>query len=261
MKHGYDFVGGGSAVAMLLSRNAAILEIEPERAGYWSSEISDTFRPTARHEVGDNELSLLSYLDALDGAYSHFDERYGPSDFFDRYRKHVYHAPFPGMALRAHRSLVSRLGLKGKKAALEDFDRTVREGLHFARRIGGGYGASNFICLMGLLQSCDDLEAGDLVSVFAYGSGCTGELYEAAVGPKATQRVRALDLDAHLDGREDLDIEQYEAIMHDREKKIDVHEYRNDLNLPTGAFRRMYRDRGYLILEGVAGFRRNYGWS
>ena len=34
MEHGYDFVGGGSAVAMLVGRDAGILEIDPDRAGY-----------------------------------------------------------------------------------------------------------------------------------------------------------------------------------------------------------------------------------
>ena len=206
-------------------------------------------------------MSLFSYLDALDGAYSHFIQRCGSLDFFSRFKKHVYHAPFPGMTLQAHRSLVSLLGLKGKAAVLESFEEKVREGIHFAQRIGGCYGASNFVCLLGLLQTSGDLEAGDRVSVFAYGSGCTSEFYEVTIGPEAKDRVRALGLDEHIDGREDLTIDQYEAVMRDREEKIDLPGFTNDLDEPAGSFERIYKDQGHLILLGVTDFKRKYGWS
>ena len=115
-------------------------------------EITDSWRPTARAECGDQLKSLYSYLDALDGAYDHYEEVAGPIDYDAAFKKHIYHAPFPGMALQAHLSLLGRLGLD-KAAATASFREKVEGGLHFAKRLGSIYGASNFVSLLGLLQS------------------------------------------------------------------------------------------------------------
>src|SRR5205814_323463 len=108
---GLDFIGGGSAVAMLISANPQILEIDLDQAGYWTSEIADTFRPTARDEIADNQNSVYSYLDALDCAYDHFESVIGTPVDEHFFKKFIYHAPFPGMTFQAHRNLLRRFGV------------------------------------------------------------------------------------------------------------------------------------------------------
>src|SRR3712207_8681799 len=49
------------------------------------SEVSDLIRPTSRVETGNSETSLLSYIDALEGAYAHYLERVKPLVNFDEY--------------------------------------------------------------------------------------------------------------------------------------------------------------------------------
>ena len=64
------------------------------------------FRPTSRHEAGNTENSVYCYLEALQGAYAHFERKAGGIDFDAHFKKHIYHVPFGAMAYRAHRTLL-----------------------------------------------------------------------------------------------------------------------------------------------------------
>jgi 3-hydroxy-3-methylglutaryl CoA synthase len=107
--HSPEFILGGCAIAAIVGDEPAVLELELDRAGYWTQEIADTFRPTSRDEEGDQIESLCSYLDALDGAYDHFESVVGEIDYDASFSRHIYHVPFPGMAREAHAAVRRRL--------------------------------------------------------------------------------------------------------------------------------------------------------
>lgn len=269
----WEYIGGGGAVALLVGRDPQVLEIDLERAGYWTHEIADTFRPTATAEVMNDQTSLYAYLDALEGAYDHYLEQVAgadaapdadPDELFDydaAFKKHIYHAPFPGMTRLAHRTLLGRRGVTDKAATEASFRSKVEAGLVFARRIGSIYGGSNFVCLAGLLHACDELSPGDAVSLFAYGSGCQGELYGARLGASARHQVRSRQIDDHLASRRRLSVAEYEANEAAREGQAESRDYRPERAAVSGAFDEMYAGQGLLVLERVAGFERAYGWS
>lgn len=261
LETGMDFAAGGCAVAMLVSDTPRVLEIDLDKAGYWTSEIADTFRPTARVETGDNQTSLFSYLDALDGALGHYEEQVGPLDYSAAFRRHIYHAPFPGMTLQAHRTLLERSDSYDRAALRASFEERVAPGLAFARRIGTAYGASNFVCLLGMLHSDSGLRAGDRISLFSYGSGCQGEFYGATVGAHALADTRARAVDRHLDERLRLTTAQYEAGERAREAAIDRADDEPPRDLVPGAYEQVYQGRGLLVLQRVEQFYRRYAWS
>src|SRR5262249_13194626 len=129
IKTGIDFIGGGCAAAMLVSDDPQVLEIDLTKAGYWTDEIYDTHRPTAMHEIVHTEKSLYSYLDALDGAFDHYEQVAGKVDYDHHFKKHIYHAPFPGMTLQAHKSMLNRAGIEDKAVVLKSFRDKVEESL------------------------------------------------------------------------------------------------------------------------------------
>jgi hydroxymethylglutaryl-CoA synthase len=258
---GYDFIGGGCAVAMLISEDPQILEIDLNKAGYWTQEICDTHRPTAAHEIVHNERSLFSYLDALDGAFDHYEEVTGGVDYDSYFKKHIYHAPFPGMTLQAHQLMMNRTGSADKAAIRKSFEEKVEEGLCWSKRLGTGYGASNFVCLMSLLESAKDLQARDKISMFSYGSGCQGEFYEATIGANALESVRSLKIREHLDERELLDADLYRRVENSRQGFIDCPSYTPVMDELNEAYRRLYEGRGLLVLKKVEEFEREYVWS
>ncbi|MEG4225432.1 hydroxymethylglutaryl-CoA synthase [Microcoleus sp. N9_B2] len=257
----HEPIGGGCAVAFIVSENPQILEIELDKAGYWTNEIADTFRPTSRTETMNGQISIYSYLDALEGAYEHYEQIAGKVDYDADFKKHIYHAPFPGMAFQAHRDLVSRLTALDKATILLNFQQKVAESLYFAKRIGSCYGGSNFVCLLGLLNSAENLNPGDQISLFAYGSGCQGEFYSGNIGAAGSEMVRSLNLDQHLNERLRLKVEEYEAIESTREKYIDCPDYEPDRSTLNGYYEKLYDTQSLLVLNRVENYQRIYEWS
>lgn len=258
----YDAIGGGSAVAMLVSDTPRLLALELEQTGHWANELTDAFRPTSRVETVDSEISLYSYLDALEGAFEHYEQLAGPVDFA-AFKKHIYHAPFPGMPLIAHRTLLQRSGVDAKDVAAitHSYRQKVQDGIHFGRRVGTAYGASNFISLLGHLTVGKDLTPGDRIAFFAYGSGCQGEFYSGVLGEAAEEQVGSLELDRALDERRRVSVKEYELIEATRDSFIDCPDYVAPRELIPGVYEDLYRGQHLLLLERVEDHRRVYGWS
>lgn len=255
----WEYVLGAAATAMLVSAEPEVLELELDKTGYWTNEIFDTYRPTASKEVGHADTSLYGYLEALEGAYDHFLSRVGPIDYDEYFKKHVYHVPFGGMTFRAHRALLRRWreGVN-VKAAREHFERKSKVALQYNAQFGGSYTSATFLALLGLIDGSPDLEAGDRISVFSYGSGSCAEFYSAKIGPQARARVAATALQAGLDARERLGVAAYEALERTRTGFIDQSDYEVDLGGLDGLYERAYAGRGRLVLTGVRGYQREY---
>lgn len=256
--HSPEFILGGCAIAAVVSDDPAVLELELDRAGYWTQEIADTFRPTSRDEEGDQIESLCSYLDALEGAYDHFEEVAGETEYDTAFARHIYHVPFPGMAREAHSALMSRRGLS--RAAIQDnFAAKVDGGLRFAKQIGTAYGASTFVCLMSLLHD-EAIAPGERVSFFSYGSGCQGEFYSGRVGREASERVRAHRICDHLQNRIPLTVEQYDRNEALRDDIVDCRDFTPDRSA-MGELDHAYQGQNLLVLNAINGFRREYIWT
>lgn len=258
----YEFVMGASAAAILVSSNPRLLEIEVDKCGYWTEEVSDLTRPTSRVEQGDAEASLLAYLDALEGAYAHYAERVGGVVDFDTYfSKNIYHAPFGGMTLRAHKALLRKWKPLARAEVWAHFERKTLASLRYIRRMGGTYASSPLIGLMGAVDGSADLRPGDRVSIYSYGSGCCAEFYSALIGPEAREVVGAGGLSELLDERHPVSVEEYEDIERERTRYIDCGDYEPSLSSPTGWYDRHYRGKGYLIFRGMGDYYRRYAWS
>ena len=250
----FEYIAGGCGLAMLVSASPDVLELHPE-AGYFTKDVDDALRPGPGLEVFDSELSMFSYLDALDGAYAHFSE-VAPHDFERDFTRHVYHAPFPGMTRQAHRTLLGARGVDRKRIAAS-FDERVLPGLSFGRRLGTIYGASNFVSLLGHLASDTPPSAGDRLSFFAYGSGAVGEFYSGTVGAQATRAARAAELGARLDARASIGVETYEAIERERMNDARLGD-RTPWESAPADVRAAYSGRGLAVLKEVRAHRRTY---
>ena len=63
---------GAGAVAMLVSADPALVEIEPA-TGVFTADVDDFWRPNDRSTaVVDGKLSIVAYLDALVGAFDDY---------------------------------------------------------------------------------------------------------------------------------------------------------------------------------------------
>lgn len=258
----WEFVMGAAAVAVLVSDTPRVLELELGKSGVFTHEVSDLTRPTSRVETGNSETSLLSYLDALEGAYDDYVNRCPQARDFDGYfARNVYHLPFGGMGLRAHKALLRRVGVTDRRAVLEHFARRTAPSLAYVRRMGGTYGSSTFLALMALIETDDGLTAGARVGIFSYGSGCCAELYSGLICPEARAVVRAAGLPSLLDARRPLSVAEYESVERARTARVDCGDFATDKSVLGDWYDRHYAGRGILTFTGMRDYYRCYEWS
>jgi len=258
----HEFVLGGTAAALLISDNPKIVEYELNKKGTWTTDVYDTFRPTAKHESGNNELSLYSYMDAIEGAYNNYKENAGEKVDFDSYfARNVYHMPFPGMAFQAHRILCNLSRPRSISEIRESFNQKVLPSLRYARRVGSTYGASNFIGLCGLIKDDSNLKPGDRVGFFSYGSGCIGEFYSGIILDEAKKMIDDLKIDDEFDSRKEVSVKEYEMIENMRESYIENPDFVPNFSILDNWYDKHYKGENLLVLKEVKDFNRIYEWS
>jgi hydroxymethylglutaryl-CoA synthase len=147
-----------------------------------------------------------------------------------------------------------------KTEALASFAERTLASLRHVRRLGGTYSASTFVGLLGLLESSDDLRAGDRVSVFSYGSGSCAEFYGVRVAVGAQEQARETATGERLDARRTLSVAEYEDLERRRTALIDEGDYDVPLHEADGWFDRAYAGRRRLVFLGMRDFYRQYGW-
>ncbi|MBN1271373.1 MAG: hydroxymethylglutaryl-CoA synthase family protein [Candidatus Aminicenantes bacterium] len=257
----HEFVLGGVAAAVLVSDSPRIISYELEKKGFWTTDVYDTFRPSAFDELGNNQISLYSYMDALEGSYLHYVENVGDVDFDTYFKKNVYHMPFPGMSFQAHRLLCNLAKPRKKSEVVASFNEKNRPALRYSQKVGSTYSGSNFVGLCGVIMASDDLHPGDRIGFFSYGSGAIGEFYSGIVCEEARKIIENMALDDHLDARRKVTVEEYEQIENLRETYIENPNFVSDLSLLDNWFDSYYKGKGLLYLKEVKDFRRVYDWS
>jgi hydroxymethylglutaryl-CoA synthase len=208
---------GAGAVAMLISDQAQLLEFNTEKQGYYSKQVMDFWRPNYSKEAfADGHFSINCYLDALAASYEMYTE--GKTDFATSLRACLYHAPFVKMAQKAHIKLLEVISTKKIEAgtpeyasASADYAKRVAPSLEINSRVGNIYTGSLFLSLLGFLSDAKPEDAGQVISLFSYGSGCvseymTGRLVDGT--KKNLQPFREV-----LDSRTRISIAQYEEIL------------------------------------------------
>ena len=258
----WEYVMGAAAVAMIVSDQPRVLALELGAHGVYTHEVSDLTRPTPTVETGNSETSLLSYLDGLEAAYADYVTRTpAAARFTEHFARVIYHLPFAGMGLVAHRQMLRAAGIVTKAEARAHFARVSEPSIAFSRRLGGTYGASTFLSLMSLLTHDAEVASGDRLGVFAYGSGSCAEWWSGRVGPEARDVVRAADLPALLDARRTISVADYEAVEGARMALVDCGTYATDRTLVAGWYDAAYAGQRRLVFEGMRDYYRSYGWS
>jgi hydroxymethylglutaryl-CoA synthase len=258
-----EFVLGGVAAALLISEHPTLLEFEGDKRGTWTTNAYDTFRPSARAEVGNNEVSLFTYMDALEGAWEDFVAKWDNGFSFDNdLYAIIYHTPFPGMSFQAHRTLCNINQPRKKAEVKEDFNKRVLPVLRYSRRVGSTYGSSNFVGIVSLLsgESPEDL-AGKRLGFFAYGSGAIGEFYSGVLLPGTASWTGSKAIEEHFNSRIEVSVPEYEELEKIRDSYIENPNFVSDLSSGKDIFDRAYKGKGLLYLKEVKDYYRTYEWS
>lgn len=223
---------GAGAVAMVITTDPALLELDVGISGAASSHVHDFWRPLGLREAQvDGHYSVQCYLDALATAYRGWrgravarDAIRGDGMVSERLARICYHVPFCKMARKAHLH-VRRCDLEDAgawSAAVAEvetqrgaaaFRKQVEPSLGLCARIGNIYTGSLYLGLAGLLHAQAASLVGERIGLFSYGSGCTSEFFSGVVARGAPERIAAARLTELLVARERIAIAEYERIM------------------------------------------------
>jgi len=252
----------GSA-AILLSDKPKIVEYELGKNGYYTFECTDYARPTSTYDIINGEESLYAYLDCADGAWEHYKKVVGSDlDFNTYFKRVVYHTPFGGLVRLAHGNILKENypGIKRSEIA-KNFEEKVLKSFKIPRTVGNTYSSTVYTSLVSLLMDDDDIKAGDRIGLFSYGSGSCAEFYSAIVLPEAKKIIKALNLDAHLNARKQLSVEEFDHLARLRSSHADKPTFDTEMNYPASWYDKYYKGKGLLTFKGTKDYIRKYEWS
>ena len=250
---------GAGAVAMLVSDQPEVFDVDVGASGYYGYEVMDTCRPVADSEAGNSDLSLLSYLDCCENAFLEYRRRVSEAHYRDSFRFLAFHTPFGGMVKGAHRTMMRKMAQAKPAEIEEDFERRVVPGLIYCQRVGNIMGGTVFLSLASTLDHAE-IAAPQRVGCFSYGSGCCSEFYSGIVTPAGQERQRRFGIGSQLDRRYPLSIEEYESILRaggavrfgTRNVRLDTR-FMADALRASAAYPR-------LVLREIKEFHREYVW-
>jgi len=248
-----------TSVAMLISSNPEVLEVDAGAYGVYGFEVMDTCRPQAEIETGDPDLSLLSYLDCLSGAYQNYVDKVDGVDFESTFDFVVYHTPFGGMVKGAHRKIMRDLVGSANELIEADFNNRVANSLIYGSKVGNAYSASIFLALMSLIDN-SVLNGSQRIGLFSYGSGCCSEFYSGVV--KSGAKNATGDTERQLRNRKKLSIDEYDRLTDANEEMVFG---LKDMTISVDGFDDLYKHKfeneNLLVLDHIHNYHRVYRWS
>lgn len=249
------------AIAMLVSDNPMIMELDLGANGFYSYEVMDTCRPMPEIETGDPDLSLLSYLDCLENSFKSYVKKVEGVDFIHTFDYIAYHTPFPGMVKGGHRKMMRELARIGPDQIEEDFQKRVAPSLVYCTQVGNVYSATLYLALCGLIDHAQ-LDDFNRIGLFSYGSGCSSEFYSGILTRNSKAVLNEMMIGEKLAGRYQLGIEEYDRILDlnmewmfgIKDKEVDVSGFKN-------IYEHFFQGRRLLVLNKIKDYHRIYSWS
>lgn len=203
---------GAGAVAMLISDNPKVFQLDIGANGYYGYEVMDTCRPAPDVEAGDSDVSLLSYLDCYENAYREYERRVANVNLKESFDYLAMHTPFGGMVKGAHRHLMRTI-LKSSPSEIEvDFEKRIVPGMIYCQRVGNVMGATTMLSLISTIDNGDFTEP-KRIGCFSYGSGCCSEFFSGVANQESQTTVRTMNLEQNLSNRCELALDEYDGII------------------------------------------------
>jgi polyketide biosynthesis 3-hydroxy-3-methylglutaryl-CoA synthase-like enzyme PksG len=204
--------GGAGAIALLISENPYVFQVDVGANGYYGYEVCDTCRPIPDSEAGDADLSLLSYLDCCEQAFMEYQRRVTGADYGSTFNYLAFHTPFGGMVKGAHRTMMRKMAKTAPPEIEEDFEQRVTPGLNYCQRVGNIMGGTLFLSLASTIDK-GRFDTAKRIGCLSYGSGCCSEFFSGVVTPQSQNNQQNFGIEKHLDGRYQLSMDEYEALL------------------------------------------------
>jgi hydroxymethylglutaryl-CoA synthase len=196
---------GAGAVVMLVTENPSILALEDDSVPL-TQDIYDFWRVTGDEFPSvEGKLSNETYIDAFAKVWTEYKKRTS-LDFKD-FKALCFHTPYTKMGKKALRPLTEDPRL------FEAFEKTIV----YNRRVGNLYTGSLYLSFVSLLENAANLETGDRIGLFSYGSGSVAEFFSGKLIAGFENHLLADYHQALLENRTRLSIAEYEEMFTSKE--------------------------------------------
>jgi hydroxymethylglutaryl-CoA synthase len=243
-----EYTQGGGAVAVLVSSNPTLLEIE-NKIGVATESVFDFFKPRREttknlvqnlpdsfadkveiftdEPVFDGQYSNQCYQDRIKEAYAHYKEESGLVKPYENWRFLIFHLPY---AFHGKRLFTEIFGIENSMnastaedikaiAQTEEYKKLVAEKIETSQRasseIGNMYTASIFMALLSAIQvSYTDGEdlSGKEIGFLAYGSGSKSKVFAGKISDQWKSVVEKWNIFETLENRTPINFETYEKL-------------------------------------------------
>lgn len=213
-RYGIDTPGestqGAGSVAMLIKKDPAIAAINDENVCQ-TRDIMDFWRPNySDFPYVDGHFSTKQYLDCLTTTFEEYKKRYSQSlDDFDAF---CFHLPFPKLGLKAINSILEK---NIEKEIKNDFLEKFHTSIIYGKRVGNIYTGSLYLSLLSLLENCVNLNGGDKIGMYSYGSGAVCEFFNLTLAEGFKNHLRCDRLN-DFENRKQLSMEEYENMFFEK---------------------------------------------
>ena len=218
---------GAGSCAMLITSNPRILELNNDNVCL-TRDVMDFWRPNySQYAFVEGKFSTEQYLGCLTTTWDKYLEKNNKqlSDF----DAICLQLPYP------------KLGLKGLNTLLEtEADDSIKEKLSerfnesflYSQRVGNIYKGSLFLGLLSLLENSTNLNPGDKIALYSYGSGAVAEIFSMTLVPGYEKQLKQNRFD-EFNSRTRISIEEYEEMFFrdttvDSKGNLDISDIKDD---------------------------------
>ncbi len=198
---------GAGSIAMLISQNPKILLLNDDTLAQ-TRDIMDFWRPNYSTTPYVNGIySTKQYLDMLKSTWAEYQKRFSTS--LSDFAAFCFHIPFPKLALKGFNKVMDKsLPENFKEKLTANFESSIT----YSKQIGNIYTGSLFLGLLSLLENSQNLQAGDKIALFSYGSGAVAEIFtgELVEGFKDELKTNRMEI---LNNRTVLSVDDYEKLF------------------------------------------------
>lgn len=198
---------GAGAVAMLISADPSIMELE-EKSAYYTSDIMDFWRPIYSEEAFvDGKFSNEQYIEFFNTVWEQYKEKTELS--LNDFEAICFHMPYTKMGLKALRTVLDETSEETQERLLANYEISKT----YNKNVGNIYTGSLYLSLLSLLDKKDELQEGARMGFYSYGSGAVGEFFTGILMPGYREHLNVDKHNALMESREEVSIEQYEEIF------------------------------------------------
>ncbi|MBM7688780.1 hydroxymethylglutaryl-CoA synthase [Enterococcus ureilyticus] len=199
---------GAGAVAMLISTNPRILELNDDSVAL-TQDIYDFWRPVGHdYPMVDGQLSNETYIEAFQKVWDEYQERHKKT--IKDFQALAFHIPYTKMGKKALLAALEAESSKEQERILTKYEASIT----YSRQVGNLYTGSLYLGLISLLEN-GQLNAGDEIGLFSYGSGAVAEFFSGKL-VEGYEEYLLTDLhQKQLDERQILSISEYEEMFND----------------------------------------------